>query len=168
MKTIELGYVTRPHGIRGELKVKLHFEQSHVLFEVPRVLLTKGEGEPKPYEIAVARRAGKTVLLALTGVATRDAAEDLQGARVHIDRSQLPALEGDEYYLVDVVGCEVLGPAGPVGVVRAVEAHPTVDSLVISTPDGRTLVQPLEDAWIESVSINERRVVLRSLDGLID
>lgn len=168
MKTIELGYVTRPHGVRGELKVKLHFEQSHALFEVPRVLLMQGEGTPKPYAVAAVRRAGKGVLLALTGVTTRDAAEDLQGARIHIDRTELPVLPSDEYYLVDIVGCEVFGPAGSVGVVQAVEAHPTVDSLRIATADGRTVTQPLDDAWIESVSIAERRVVLRSLDGLID
>lgn len=168
MKTIELGYVTRPHGVRGELKVKLHFEQSNALFEVPRVLLTQGDGKPRVYEIAAARRAGKGVLLALAGVVTRDAAELLQGARIHIDRDELPVLPTDEYYLVDVVGCEVFGPAGPVGVVQAVETHPTVDSLLIATPDGRTLAQPLDEAWVESVSIAERRVVLRSLDGLID
>lgn len=168
MKTIELGYVTRPHGIRGELKVKLHFEQSNALFEVPRVLLTQGDGKPRAYEIAAVRRAGKGVLLALAGVETRDAAEGLQSARICIDRDELPVLSTDEYYLVDVVGCEVVGPAGSVGVVQAVETHPTVDSLLIATPDGRTLTQPLDEAWVESVSIAERRVMLRSLDGLID
>lgn len=168
MKTIELGFVTRPHGVRGELKVKLHFEQSNALFEVRRVLLAKGDEDPKPYEVAGVRRAGKGVLLTLAGITTRDAAEAVQGACVRIERSELPALATGEYYLVDVVGCEVLGPAGPLGVVQAVEAHPTVDSLLIATPEGRTLAQPLDDAWIESVSIAERRVVLRSLDGLID
>lgn len=168
MKTIELGFVTRPHGVRGELKVKLHFEQSMALFEVPRVLLGNGDEAPKPYTVASVRRAGKGVLLALQGVATRDAAEALQGARICIERTELPALASDEYYLVDVVGCEVLGPTGTIGVVQAVEAHPTVDSLLIATPEGRVLAQPLDEAWIESVSIAERRVVLRTLDGLID
>ena len=168
MKTIELGFVTRPHGVRGELKVKLHFEQSNALFEVPRVLLALGDAEPKAHEVGSVRRAGKGVLLALRGVTTRDAAEALQGARLSIDRSQLPALAKDEYYLVDVVGCEVFGPAGAVGVVQAVEAHPTVDSLLIATPEGKVVTQPLDDAWIERVSIAERRVVLRTLDGLID
>ena len=168
MKTIELGYVTRPHGVRGELKVKLHFEQSNALFEVPHVLLALGDAEPKPHEIGSVRRAGKGVLLALKGVTTRDAAEALQGARLSLDRSELPALAKDEYYLVDVVGCEVFGPAGAIGVVQAVEAHPTVDSLVIATPEGKLVTQPLADSWIDRVSIAERRVVLRTLDGLID
>lgn len=168
MKTIELGFVTRPHGVRGELKVKLHFEQSNALFEVPRVMLAKGDEAARPYTIGRARRAGKTVLLLLDGIATRDAAEAVQGARVLIGREDLPSLAADEYYLVDIVGCQVMGPAGLVGVVQAVEAHPTVDSLLITTPEGRTLEQPLDDAWIESVSIAERVVILRSLDGLID
>ena len=168
MKTIELGYVTRPHGIRGELKVKLHFEQSDALFEVHSVLLVKGEREPEAYEVAVVRRAGKGVLLGLKGVSTRDAAELLAGARVCIDRGALPALASDEYYLVDVVGCEVHGASGPLGVVQSIATHPTVDALVIVTPDGRVLEQPLDDHWIERVSIQERLVVLRSLDGLIE
>ena len=168
MKTIELGYVTRPHGIRGELKVKLHFEQSDALFEVHRVLLAKGEREPEAYEIDLVRRAGKGVLLALKGVSTRDAAEQLAGARVCLDRDELPALPHDEYYLVDVIGCQVHGPAGLLGVVQSIATHPTVDALVIATPDGRVVEQPLDDHWIERVSIQERLVVLRTLDGLID
>lgn len=168
MKTIELGYVTRPHGIRGELKVKLHFEQSDALFEVRSVLLAKGEREPEAYDVDVVRRAGKGVLLALKGVSTRDAAEQLAGARVCIDRHELPALPSDEYYLVDVIGCQVHGPDGPLGVVQAIATHPTVDALVIATPEGRVVEQPLDDHWIERVSIQERLVVLRTLDGLID
>ena len=116
----------------------------------------------------VVRRAGKGVLLALKGISTRDAAEQLAGARVCIDRDALPALPSDEYYLVDVIGCQVHGPAGPLGVVQSIATHPTVDALVIATPDGRVLEQPLDDHWIERVSIQERLVILRTLDGLID
>jgi 16S rRNA processing protein RimM len=168
LKTIELGYVTRPHGIRGELKVKLHFEQSDALFEVHHVLLVKGDRAPEAYDVSLVRRAGKGVLLALKGVSTRDAAEQLAGARVCLDREELPALPSDEYYLVDVVGCQVHGPSGPVGVVQSIATHPTVDALVIATPEGRVVEQPLDDHWVERVSIQERLVVLRSLDGLID
>jgi hypothetical protein len=43
-----------------------------------------------------------------------------------------------------------------------------VDALLIRTPDGRTLEQPLVPDWIERVSVEERVVELRSLEGLLE
>lgn len=157
----------RPHGIQGELKVKLHFEHGSTLFEVRQVLLRQPPGELRLFEISGVRRQQKGVLLRLAGIDSRDAAEALRGAVIAVDRDLLGELGPDEYYLADLVACEVHAPDGPVGVVKEVLTHPTVDSLVIETPDGRMLEQPIDDAWIESVSIAEQRVFLRNQDGLI-
>ncbi len=165
---LELGFVARPHGVRGELKVKLHHENGTTLFEVGKVLLGLSGADPVEHELSSVRRAGKHVLVGLVGVESRDAAESWRGARVLVDRRWLPELEPGEYYLADLVGCTVTGPSGTLGVVEAVQTHPTLDSLVIRTPDGRALEQPLIDAWLERVDTAARLVVLSSEDGLID
>lgn len=167
MKTLELGVVIRPHGIRGELKVKLHFEQSDTLFEVQQILLRQRSGELRVFEISGARRQQKGVLLRLKGVDSREAAESLRGAEIAVDRELLDDLGPDEYYLVDLVGCRVESPEGHIGVVKEIQTHPTVDSLVIQTPDGSVLEQPIAEPWLESVSLDQRIVVLSNRDGLI-
>ncbi len=168
MKALELGLVARPHGVRGELKLGLHFEQSTTLFEVPKVVLVREGTPPREYEIDKVRRAGKAILVMLAGVDSREAAEQLRGARVLVDRDALPALAPGEYYLADLVGCTVRAPGGELGVVEQVVSHPSVDSLLIRTPEGRRIEQPILDEWIERVSVEDRLVVLSSEDGLID
>jgi len=168
LKALELGQVSRPHGIRGELRLRLHHEQGTTLLEVPEVILSLPPGQEARYRVAQARRSGKAVLLRLEGVDSREAAEALRGARVLVERELLAPLADDEYYLADLVGCSVEGPAGRLGVVEAVQTHPSVDSLLIRTPQGQSLEQPLDDSWIDSVSVSERRIVLKSEDGLID
>lgn len=165
---LELGFVARPHGVLGELKVKLHHEAGTTLFQVAKVLLVRGAGHCSEYRVSSARRTGKNVLLKLMEVDSREAAEALRGARLLVERSLLPELEPGEYYLADLVGYSVVGPAGTLGVVEAIQAHPTLDALVIRASDGRTLEQPLIDAWVERVDTAARLVVLSSEDGLIE
>jgi ribosomal 30S subunit maturation factor RimM len=61
----------------------------------------------------------------------------------------------------------VVGPEGEVGVVVEIATHPSVDALVIRTPDGRTLEQPLVPAFVARVSVSEKLVELSTLDGLL-
>ncbi len=165
--TLEIGVVVKPHGIRGELKVKLHFEGSDSLAAAESVLLRHADGRITSHAVESARPSGKAVLLTLDGVAGRNEAEALREAAVLVHRSALPALEEGEYYLVDLVGCDVYLAGTCLGRVRAVRPDPSVDTLEIVTPTGETIEQPLGDAWVGAVDIAARRVELLNDDGLI-
>jgi 16S rRNA processing protein RimM len=165
--TLEIGVVVKPHGIRGELKVKLHFEGSDSLTAADSVLLRHADGRVTSHAVESARSAGKAVLLMLEGVASMNAAEALREAVVLVKRSSLPALEEGEYYLVDLVGCEVFLAGACLGRVRAVRPDPSVDTMVIETPSGETVEQPIGDAWVGAVDVAARRVELINDDGLI-
>jgi 16S rRNA processing protein RimM len=165
--TLEIGVVVKPHGIRGELKVKLHFEGSDSLASADSVLLRHTDGRVTSHALESVRASGKTTLLMLEGVSSMNAAEALREAVVLVKRSALPALEDGEYYLVDLVGCEVFLAGALLGVVRAVRPDPSVDTLVIETPTGETVEQPLGDAWVGAVDVSARRVELLNDDGLI-
>lgn len=165
--TLEIGVVTKPHGIRGELKVKLHFEGSDALQVASKVALRHEDGRVSWHALEHARAAGKGVLVALEGVATCNDAETLRGAKVLVLRSDLPPLEEGEYYLADLIGCAVFLGEERLGTVREVRPDPSVDTLVIEAPDGALLEQPLGDAWVGPVDVARGRVELLNDDGLI-
>lgn len=164
---VEIGRLTRPHGVRGEVRVHLHFAGSETLEQVRSVTLVRQGVTLGERRILSARRADKAVLLRLEGVSDRDAAASLAGSGVCVPRSLLPPLEGGEYYLSDLVGARVVAPDGPVGEVVEVRVHPSVDSLVIKTPDGRLLEQAIAEPWIERVDAEGKLVELSSTEGLI-
>ena len=165
-----IGRVARAHGLRGELRIELHFDGSDALENVDQLWLSERAEDAsgaQPRRIESARPVPKAYLVQLEGVTERNGAEALRGRAVWVARSALPATDPSEYYLVDLVGARVVGPEGEVGRVIEVVTHPSVDALVIQTPDGRTLEQPLVPDWIKRVSVDEKLVELATLEGLI-
>jgi 16S rRNA processing protein RimM len=164
---VELGRVTRPHGVRGEVRVQLHWAGSDALDHVEQITLLRGGENLGVRRIEAARRADKAVLLRLEGVRDRDAAEALRGLLVCVPRESLPAPEDGEYYLCDLVGATVRTPSRIVGEVTEIRVHPSVDTLVIRSPDGKLYEQVIAEPWIVSVDPTEKLVELSSEDGLI-
>lgn len=166
MKFIEIGTVTKPHGLRGEVRVRLHWATSEVLFHASRVLMADDDGE-RWMEVESARPAPPGILLKFLGVEDRSAAETLRGARVSVARSDLPEPEPGECYLADLVGAKVETPGGMLGEVVEVRVHASVDSLVIRTQEGLLVEQPMAEPWILSIDAQAGLIRLASLDGLI-
>lgn len=165
---IEIGRVARPHGVRGELRIQLHWPDSDSLLTASEVSMKLPGAEPRVMRVEAARRADRAILLKLADVADRDAAAALRGATVSVARTYLPAAEEGEFYLCDLIGAHVVEPGGPVGVVVEIRGHPSVDCLVIRTEQGKTLEQPLVAPWFERVDLDAHRVYLSGRDGLIE
>ena len=66
----------------------------------------------KEYRVLAARAGGGFAYLTLAGVADRNAAELLRGKEVEALREEAPAPEEGRYYIVDLVGCEVVTETG--------------------------------------------------------
>ncbi len=165
-RSVEIGRIGRAHGLLGEVRVKLFWEDSSTLFEVDEVLLV-GEQGKRPARIENVRPADKAVLLKLEGVNDRTAAEALKGLAIAVPRAALPEPEAGEYYLVDLIGAELRGPDGPIGVVVEVRTHPSVDVAVVKLPDGRLAEQVLADQWLSSVDVAAGVIEVTSRDGLL-
>ena len=106
--------------------------------------------------------AAKGVLLArVAGVADRDAAERLKGARLCLPRAALPAPEDEEYYHADLLGLPVeLGDGTLLGKVRAVHAYGAGDSLEMERETGAPLIVPFTRAAVPVVDVAHRRIVV--------
>jgi len=167
---LAIGRVSRAHGLKGELRVELFFDGSDALDQVDELWLAPQAETPTDahrHEIVEARPVPRAYLLKLEGVVERNAAEALKGSTVWVSRAALPVSDDSEYYLIDLIGAKVTGPEGEVGTVVEIATHPSIDALVIKTPDGKTVEQPLVPDWIARVSVAEKLVELSTLEGLI-
>jgi len=167
---LAIGRVSRAHGLKGELRVELFFDGSDALEHTSELWLSpKAETAEAADKHAIewARPVPKAYLVKLEGVGERNGAEALRGRTVWVARSALPESDEAEYYLVDLIGAKVTGPEGDIGTVIEIATHPSVDALVIETPAGKRLEQPLVPDWILRVSVAEKLVELSTLDGLI-
>ena len=165
---LAIGILTRPHGVLGEVRLRLHDADSIALEQVDAVHLELpgAPGEPRRYAIAAARYVDGGILCELEGVEGRDAAALLRGAEVLVERSALAPLPDGEFYLGDLEGCAVVTRAGqPYGVVHEVQALGAHDTLVIHDGDIERLL-PYVPEFVVDVDLEGRRVVVDPPEGM--
>lgn len=145
---LEVGYVARAHGLKGELGIRTFDPASTSLIDAKQLLLRGKDGQVRTHRIAAVRQTPKELLLRLDGVSDRTAAEGVVGSTVLVARDQLPALEADEHYQADLIGLRARSPDGvELGVVEEIWNTGEVPTLVIRK-DGEELAIPMVEAFV--------------------
>jgi 16S rRNA processing protein RimM len=159
---LELGYVARAHGLRGEVAVRPFDPGSETLDTVQRVRVRTRVGEEREMRIESLRPTPKEDIVVFEGVETREAAEALVGSTVFVYREDLePPAEG-EYFQGDLVGLAAVDEAGQeLGTVVEVWATGEVPNLVIRGPGKPELIVPFADEFVPSVDMPGGRIVIR-------
>jgi 16S rRNA processing protein RimM len=169
---VPLAEVLRPHGLRGEVRLRLFNQDSDVLLSQDDVLVRLVEGDEQEVSVDGARRAGDAILLKLHSVDDRDRASELRGALVCVRRGSFPELEQGEFYTCDVIGARVLlrdSDAGlrEIGTVRSMQSYPSADTLLVRATDGgKDWEVPLLQSFVEKVDVAEGVVHVATLEGL--
>ncbi len=165
---VPLAEVARPHGVRGELRLKLFNKDSDVLLHQEEVLVRLKDGVEQEVSIDRARRADQAILMKLHSVDSRDRADELRGALVCVRRADFPAPEDGEFYACDVLGAQVVHQGAPLGTVRDLKSYPTVDVLVVRAEDGgKDYEVPLVDAIVETMDLPGETITLKTLEGVL-
>jgi 16S rRNA processing protein RimM len=172
---VPVAVVARPHGIQGEIRLKIYNEGSELLKSLvatPRapagrfpLKLRLADKSERDFVLTAARDTDKALLVRFAGVADRDAVELLRGAEILVPREAFPEPEGDEFYACDLEGARVLLAGAEIGRVTGIQSYPTCDALLIDRPGG-PLEVPLVEAYVASVNVDEAVVELRTIDGL--
>ena len=99
---VALGAVTRPHGVRGEVRVHRFNPDSPLLLDREKVWLRGADGLLREMRVERSRPHGELVLYVFEGVVGREAAEALRGLEVCVPRDDLPPPDEDELYHIDL------------------------------------------------------------------
>ena len=135
------------------------------------------------------RNAGR-IVLKLAGIDTISAAESLSGRELLIPASDLPPLEPGTWFVRDLIGCELLDGATPVGQITAIEYPMSADGKT-RLPDAAPLLEvtldiddrshtsppastgrataliPFIKDWLDSVDLVQKRVIMHLPAGLV-
>ena len=156
---VEIGRITRVHGIRGEVVITTHDPGSDLLEHLTTLWIG---GVVR--EVARARSTPRGWLVQLAGVATRNDAEALRGQVVEVDRAALE-LDEDDILLDDLIGCRVQRVDGtPWGTIAAIEGG-MQDRLVIHDGDIERQL-PLVDEFVTDIDLEAGVVTVDPPDGL--
>lgn len=183
-----IGTVTAPHGVHGEVRVKIETDFPERFTEAERLTFRMAPNAAAPARggaptvrpetrghVAASREIGEIaveearphkgmMLLKLAGHDDREAAEKLRGAQVVVPRDAVRPLPAGTWYVFDLEGLDVYTRDGiHLGVLTEV-LHPGANDVYVVRGEGRETLLPAIKQVILDVDLTQRRMTVEPLE----
>lgn len=164
-----IGEVLRPHGVRGEVRMRVLTENREQLLDLQYLYLAASPDDSRRIRADVnGIRFNKAyALLSLDGYRSRDDAERLRAMLVMIDREQATPLEGEQYYLFQLIGLRVFSDNKEIGQVKEVLETGANDVYIVDSPAHGELLLPAHKETIVSIDFDSRVITMSLPAGLL-
>lgn len=130
-KITVVGKLGATYGIRGWLRLYSSTEQQESIFDYQPWFL-KIKEQWQEVEVENWRYHKNGLIVKLKGTDERESAQLLTNLEIGVDASVFPELEEDDFYWLDLIGCEVVNTAGyQMGVVTELMETGSNDVLVV-------------------------------------
>lgn len=168
-----VGTVQKPHGIKGELFIRLETDRPDAVYAPGRTLLlgdAKGRRSDAVLTIERARAFKGGMLVKVAEHTGRTPEMDaLRGLTLLIPRSEAAALADDEVFYHDLVGMKIVTEAeGTIGVIAEVYDAPSGPLLSVTREAGKELLIPFVRETIRRLDAAEGVLELEMPAGLLD
>ena len=159
---ILIGKVLRPHGRKGDLRIKYFNPDPLFILNYSRLfLLDHKRGIFRSFKVKQVLVNKENVIVALEGINDRDAAERWSQSSIYVHRDDLPPLEEGEYYYVDIIGLKVFSEEGKyVGEVVNIFPTGSNDVYEIKGPEREIMLQASNDV-IKEINLKERKMIVK-------
>ncbi len=166
-----IGEVLRPHGVQGEVRVRILTDYPERIANLGTVYLGSGIGakDLKPYQIEKVRFTPEFGLLKFRGINDRNAADRLRQRTMMIAIEDAVPLEEGEFFLYQLIGLSVILEDGRLlGNLTEVIETGANDVYVVKPPEGRELLIPAIPDVILKTDVQAGTILIRPLPGLLD
>jgi 16S rRNA processing protein RimM len=161
-----VGQILGAHGVRGLVKLASFTEDPNAIGDYGP--LTDEAGE-RCFTVALMGAQKGHFLARIDQIADRDTAQALSGARLFVDRGQLPPPAEDEFYHADLIGLRAERPDGAVlGRVAALHNFGAGDIIELALDSGKRPLVPFDRATVPVIDLARGVVVVDAAPGLLD
>ena len=163
-----IGYITKPQGVRGEVKVE-PVTPNLKRFNRLEVVFLRVRDNTRAYPIEKIRISDRFVYIKFSGIDSRNDAEHLRSAEVLIEEKDLIQPNQDEYFVHDLIGCLVVSESDEeIGIIIDVVQMTANDIYVVESEDGTELLVPATNEVVKKVDISQKKIIIHVLEGLFD
>lgn len=165
---VAVGVLSRPHGIKGEIRL-IRYTDSIDVF-LGEVFLQKSNSLPKKAEIISSRIHQGVALVRFKGFSDRSAVEVLRGQTLLVSRSLLPEIESNESYLYDLLGFSVVldNTDEAIGRLEYVLFPGGQELWSIITPEGKEVFLPAIPEFVLEIDTNSQLIRINPPKGLLE
>lgn len=169
-KYISVGKILNFHGIKGEVKVGYSKNQCDFLLGLSSVYIKNGSDYDELKIISI--RQNKTVLIVkFEGYNSINEVIPLKGQLLFVKESLVrESLNDDEFLIDELVGLSVfdIETEKKLGFVVGVSNNGASDLISIKTNSQKICLIPFVKAIVPYVSIEEKKIKINNLEGLLE
>lgn len=135
MKLVCIAEIIAPHGIKGEVKIKIYSRSPDALVKYGPVFDQSGHHS---YDLNIQSVNNNYIIARLAGITDRTNAESLRNTKLYIRRDSLELLSNNEYYIYDLIDMQVVNlEREEIGTVTSVENYGASDIINITFSSGK-------------------------------
>lgn len=166
---ITLARLVKTQGHRGDLAAEVLTGIPGRFDALTQVSLRHPAGHRLAATLTHHRPHQERVVLGFAEIPDMTSAQAWVGAEVQVPRSERAAAPAGEYFIDDLVGCELWDGERVLGRVSAVEAVAgAAPLLTVATADGGEVLVPFVTAYLDHVDVAGRRIAMQLPEGLAD
>ena len=164
---LELGQIVNTFGIKGMVKIK-PFTDDVEQFEKLESIEIKTKKDIKEYKIEQVKFHKQMVMLKLKGIDTIEQAETLRNSYIVINRNNTKPLEKDTYYIVDLIGLDVITieDGKKIGKLDDIFNTGSNDIYVVKNEEGKEILLPAISDVIKEINLEDKVIKVHLLKGL--
>jgi len=165
---LRVGVISSTHGVRGEVKVFPTTDDPARFKALKKVILDTGK-EQKELEIAGVKFFKNQVILKFKGYDNINDIEKYKGMDLLVSREDAVPLEENENFIVDLIDMTVITDKGEtLGILTDVIQTGANDVYVVQMPNKKEVLLPAIRDCILDVNVEEKRMLVHVLEGLMD
>jgi 16S rRNA processing protein RimM len=164
---LEIGIITRFQGNKGEVRIKATTDIPERFLDLDFVYLKRGK-ELKELEIEYIRFHKQFVIIKFFAVNSIDEAEKLKNYQVLIDKSEKYLLPEDNFYVSDLIDCEVYLESGRyLGTLIDVVDTSGTDIFLVQGQDKKYML-PASREMILEIDLENKKIIVDPIPGILD
>lgn len=163
---IKLGFAAHPHGIKGEVELRLLNSENSILEEGMTLFLypsaPKSQISPHGEEWKLSKiRFGNKIIATLEGIKDRTHLEGLLPFEIFLPREAFPEPDEDEVYLVDLVDMPVVNEEGEkIGFLESFSDNGMQYLFNVRMDTGEMVTLPYVDVFFPEINMEEKKIVM--------
>ncbi len=164
----QLGYIVKPHGLKGEVQVFLDVDDPREYRTLESVFVLQGQALVPFFLESISVNADKGIAK-FEEIDTIDDAKSLKGLELYMPLDTLPDLEEGEYFVHELEGFEISDVTlGVVGSVTGVMDAGAQRLISVEHSSGKEILIPFSDELVMSMDNEKRQIFMNLPEGLVE
>ena len=148
---VEIGILSKPHGLRGEIKLNLHSPDSNLIINIKEVYI-----DSIVFKVSTVKKIPNGALIKFLSKDDRTSVEKLVKKRVFVDKQIIPTLPNGNYYFFELIGSNVVYNDEIIGTLIEIVETKANNIYVVKEFNGKEILIPKTKSFIRKFNKDKK------------